>query len=81
MKSEKFTTATGNLTVTSPLLPDLDEFHGLLKEIWSSKWVTNMGQFHRQLERALAEYMKVPYLSLFTNGTTADDDGIQGTGV
>ena len=69
MKSEKFTTATGNLTVTSPLLPDLDEFHGLLKEIWASKWVTNMGRFHRQLERALAEYLKVPYLSLFTNGT------------
>ena len=69
MKSEKFTTATGNLTVTSPLLPDLEEFHGLLKEIWASKWVTNMGQFHRQLERALAEYLKVPYISLFTNGT------------
>jgi len=69
VKSENFTTATGNLTVTSPLLPDLEEFHGLLKEIWASKWVTNMGRFHRQLERALAEYLKVPYLSLFTNGT------------
>ena len=69
MKSEKFTTATGNLTVTSPLLPDLEEFHGLLKEIWNSRWVTNMGQFHKQLERSLAEYLKVPYLSLFTNGT------------
>ncbi len=69
MKNEKFTTATGNLTVTSPLLPDLEEFHGLLKEIWASKWVTNMGRFHEQLERSLAEYLKVPYLSLFTNGT------------
>ena len=58
-----------HITVTSPLLPDLEEFHGLLKEIWASKWVTNMGQFHKQLERALAEYLKVPYLSLFTNGT------------
>lgn len=69
MKNEKFATAAGNLTVTSPLLPDLEEFHGLLKEIWASRWVTNMGQFHRQLERALAEYLKVPYISLFTNGT------------
>lgn len=57
------------LTVTSPLLPDLDEFQGLLKEIWSSKWVTNNGQFHKQLEQALCEYLKVPYISLFTNGT------------
>lgn len=57
------------ITVTSPLLPDLDEFYGLLKEIWASKWVTNMGQFHKQLEQALCEYLKVPYISLFTNGT------------
>lgn len=59
----------GDIKVTSPLLPSLDEFHGLLEEIWSSKWVTNMGSFHQQLERALCEYLKVPYISLFTNGT------------
>ena len=57
------------ITVTSPLLPDLDEFHGLLKEIWDSKWVTNNGSFHKRLEAALCEYLKVPYISLFTNGT------------
>ena len=57
------------ITVTSPLLPDLDEFNAMLKEIWASKWVTNMGQFHKQLEQALCEYLKVPYISLFTNGT------------
>lgn len=57
------------ITVTSPLLPNLDEFHELLKEIWNSKWITNNGSFHKQLEAALAEYLKVPYVSLFTNGT------------
>lgn len=57
------------ITVTSPLLPDLDEFQGLLKEIWDSKWITNNGSFHKRLEAALAEYLKVPYISLFTNGT------------
>lgn len=57
------------ITVTSPLLPDLEEFNALLKEIWDSKWVTNNGSFHKQLERELAEYLKVPYISLFTNGT------------
>ena len=57
------------ITVTSPLLPNLDEFHEMLKEIWASKWVTNMGQFHKQLEKELCEYLKVPYISLFTNGT------------
>ena len=57
------------ITVTSPLLPNLEEFYELLKEIWSSKWITNNGTFHKQLEDALAEYLKVPYVSLFTNGT------------
>ena len=57
------------ITVTSPLLPDLQEFQGLMKEIWDSKWITNNGSFHQKLEAALAEYLKVPYISLFTNGT------------
>lgn len=57
------------ITVTSPLLPDLAEFHELLQEIWNSRWITNNGQFHKQLEEALCEYLKVPYISLFTNGT------------
>ena len=57
------------ITVTSPLLPDLGEFNEYLKKIWDSKWITNNGQFHQQLEKALAEYLGVPYVSLFTNGT------------
>lgn len=57
------------ITVTTPLLPDLGEFNEMLQQIWASKWVTNNGSFHQQLEKALAEYLKVPYISLFTNGT------------
>lgn len=57
------------ITVTSPLLPDLDEFNELLKQIWASKWITNNGNFHKQLEGALEDYLGVPQISLFTNGT------------
>lgn len=57
------------ITVTSPLLPNLDDFHEELKKIWDSKWITNNGSYHKQLEAALAEYLGVPYISLFTNGT------------
>lgn len=57
------------ITVTSPLLPDLGEFSELLQDIWNSKWITNNGSFHKQLEASLCEYLKVPYISLFTNGT------------
>lgn len=57
------------ITVTSPLLPSLESFVPYLEKIWDSKWITNNGQFHQQLEAALCEYLKVPYISLFTNGT------------
>ena len=57
------------ITVTSPLLPNIDDFNAMLKEIWASKWITNNGQFHKQLEKELCQYLKVPFISLFTNGT------------
>ncbi len=57
------------ITVTSPLLPSLDDFIPYLQDIWNHKWLTNNGYYHRELEKALCEYLKVPYVSLFTNGT------------
>ncbi len=57
------------VTVTSPLLPPLEEFIPYLKDIWDRKWLTNNGYYHKELEAALCKYLKVPYISLFTNGT------------
>ncbi len=57
------------ITVTSPLLPNLDDFTEELRKIWDSKWITNNGNYHQRFEAALAEYLGVPYVSLFTNGT------------
>ena len=57
------------ITVTAPLLPNLDEFNEMLRDIWNSKWITNNGQYHKALEEELRKYLKVPQVSLFTNGT------------
>lgn len=57
------------ITVTSPLLPPLEEFISYLQEIWDRKWITNNGHFHQELEKALTEHLRVKYLSVFTNGT------------
>ena len=57
------------ITVTSPLLPDLKEFEKYLEDIWKRKWLTNNGHYHQELEKALADYLGVKYISLFTNGT------------
>ena len=57
------------ITVTSPLLPSLDDFIPMLRDIWDRKWLTNNGHYHKELEKALAGYLGVNYISLFTNGT------------
>ena len=69
------------LTVTSPLLPPLEEFIPYLQEIWNRKWITNNGHFHQELEKALAEYLGVEYLSLFTNGTLPLITAFQALGI
>ncbi|CAE6810093.1 dTDP-4-amino-4,6-dideoxy-D-glucose transaminase [Paraburkholderia domus] len=63
--------ADERIYVTQPHLPPLSEFIPYLEKIWDSKLLTNGGPFHVQLERALCEYLGVPHLSLFTNGTLA----------
>lgn len=60
-----------NIYVTSPLLPPLEDFIPYLEQIWQNKHLTNAGPFHVQLENALAEYLGVKHLSLFSNGTLA----------
>ena len=40
-----------------------------MQDIWQRKWITNNGYYHQMLEAALCEYLGVPYISLFTNGT------------
>ncbi|MCE5348306.1 MAG: DegT/DnrJ/EryC1/StrS family aminotransferase [Bacteroidales bacterium] len=57
--------------VTQPSLPPLEEFEDYLKQIWDNKILTNNGPFHRELEQKLCEYLGVPYISLFANGTLA----------
>lgn len=59
------------ITVTQPFLPPLYEFQSYLKKIWDRKILTNGGPFHQSLEDALCEYLGVPYIALFANGTIA----------
>jgi dTDP-4-amino-4,6-dideoxygalactose transaminase len=61
----------GNIFVTQPYLPPLDEFIPYLEQIWENKWLTNAGPFHKEFEKTLAEYLGVGHLALFANGTLA----------
>lgn len=57
--------------VTQPWLPPLEEFIPYLEQIWKSKRLANGGPYHELLESALAEYLGVPNIALFANGTLA----------
>ncbi len=67
--------------VTQPVLPELDEFIPYLKEIWDNKILTNCGPLHQRLEQALCDYLGVPYISLFNNGTIALVTALQALGL
>lgn len=57
--------------VTKSSMPDYQEFIEAIKPIWESAWLTNMGQFHNQLNQKLIEYLDVEKLALFVNGHLA----------
>ena len=57
--------------VTRPLLPPLDAYTARLQDVWRSRWLTNAGDQHERLTRAVGEYLDVPQVSLFNNGTIA----------
>jgi len=60
-----------NIYVTQPSVPPLKEYIKYLKQIWKSRILSNNGPFHQQLEKELSKYLKVKYVSLFSNGTLA----------
>lgn len=59
------------IPVTQPYLPPLEEFIPYLQQIWENRWLTNNGPFHQQFEAALRDYLDVPHVALFSNGTLA----------
>lgn len=69
------------ILVTKPALPPLDEFMPYLEEIWKNCWLTNNGPMHQKLEKELADYLGVQYLSLFSNGTLALISALQALGI
>ena len=60
-----------SITTASPYLPPIEHYLTHLQHIWDSKWITNGGMKHEQLEQALQEHLECDYVSLFTNGHLA----------
>jgi len=69
------------LYITRPLIPDLNKLYDILSNVWASGQLTNAGVMHGRLEVALREYLHVPNISLFNNGTTALMVAIKALGI
>ena len=65
------------ILVTRSSMPPYEEYIEAIKPLWDSHWLTNMGQYHKELERQLAEYLDVPEISLTVNGHMALELAIQ----
>jgi len=59
------------INVTRSSMPGFEEYCEEIKELWDSRWLTNMGVKHQQLQAKLEEYLDVPHVTLFTNGHIA----------
>ena len=70
-----------DIQVTRSSMPDLEEYVEEIKPIFESRRLTNMGPVYKKFQHQLIDYLKVPYLSLFTNGHTALETAIQALGL
>ena len=65
------------ILVTRSSMPSYEEYIEMIKPIWDSAWLTNMGDFHKRLEQELKDYMGISNLVLFVNGHMALEMAIQ----
>ncbi len=73
-KESKKEQATINVTRSS--MPDYEEYCEEIKELWDSRWLTNMGAKHVQLQKDLEKYLDTPHVTLYTNGHLALEHAI-----
>ena len=63
--------------VTQPSMPELTEYIDEIKDIWESRWLTNMGVKHQLFQNELIKYLNVPNIELLTNGHMALELSLQ----
>lgn len=64
------------ILVTKSSMPSMEEYIEMIRPLWDSHWLTNMGNLHKRLEKELKEYLQVKGLSLFVNGHMSLELGI-----
>ena len=70
-----------NIPVTRSAMPPFEEYCGEIRELWDSRWLTNMGTKHEQLRTRLSEYLDAPHIDLVTNGHLSLELSLQALGI
>ena len=66
-----------SINVTRSSMPPFEEYCDEIRGLWDSRWLTNMGSKHRELEEDLQRYLGCEQLTLFTNGHLALENILQ----
>lgn len=66
-----------NILVTQSSMPPMDEYINEISSLWETKWLTNMGSKHQQLQKNLVDYLGVDNVELLVNGHMAIEMGLQ----
>lgn len=59
------------INVTKSSLPNFEDYISEIASIWSTHWLTNMGEKHDELENRLKEFLSCENIVLFSNGHLA----------
>lgn len=59
------------INVTRSSMPSFEEYCNEIRGLWDTRWLTNMGAKHKELQRELECLLHVPHVTLFTNGHLA----------
>lgn len=65
------------ILVARSSMPPFEDYIEMIKPLWDSHWLTNMGQYHKELESLICEFFQVEYSSLMANGHMALELAIQ----
>lgn len=69
-----------SINVTRSSMPSFEEYCEEIRELWDSRWLTNMGVKHQKLQSELEKYLNVSHVTLFTNGHIALETVIEAMG-
>ena len=66
-----------SILVTRSSMPPMEEYIAEIRDIWQSRWLTNMGAKHQDLQAALRDFFGAAQVELLTNGHMALELSLQ----